>query len=101
MENEFELVVRLPLSHRELEEPVLVIPQCAINPIIGEYSASPVLDYEIYAYKGIFWIVDEEDLTANIPYMFRIPVNSRGEGIIYDGICPRGRENAVKNEGEG
>ena len=65
-----------------------IIPQCKINPIIGEYGALPVPDYQIYAYKGIFWIVDEQNLAANIHYMFRIPVNGKGEGIIYDGICP-------------
>ena len=65
-----------------------IIPQCKINPIMREYDASPAPDCEIYAYKGIFWIVDEENLATNIPYMFRIPVNSTGESIIYDGMCP-------------
>lgn len=32
-------------------------------------------------YKGIFWIVDQDDLENNKNYCFQIPVNSDGDVI--------------------
>lgn len=38
--------------------------------------------------KGIFWIVDREDLSANEPYLFRIPVDLAGVPIYLTPIPP-------------
>lgn len=37
-------------------------------------------------YKGIFWIVDQDDLENNKNYCFQIPVNSDGDIISNDFI---------------
>ena len=48
-------------------------------------------------YKGIFWIVDLDDISNNDEYCFVIPVDSYGDITDYDGLSLNDRNKTTYN----